>query len=892
MTVQGLASPEPSVWSDGGSQDRWVVTEGVSRSKPPGQRKNLGKAFRSRQCGRANSKEVRSSPRRSRSATCGKNLVAPSSGTSSRLWSVSTTSGAASSQTSSAAELSFYVPVWESSTFSLVPRPADPLANSGVASLLPQTSIYSIEAEEEQQSLGAEDAPGVSEAVLEKNFMRCQTPPRWRPTWLTSALEPNRVEPFDGIEGAGHNARSYEGPDQRLPPRLQVSSPMGERERPFSSRQTTPSRGPKSKMIVAANTVSTSQALVAKVLNQLLPMTSGTSKSERSLSQGNPCRPRSGDTSLSKAVLGLVGARRARRSFDKGRPQGQIPASSSEASPSAETTLTLTRPCTSEGKTPSSVRFEVSGVSDCAGETRSIEAEVVAFRSTLSKSYGNLTRAFRAMKSAAGAHHLRDKCTGHPSSDSSRSESRLTFQEFEWCVIAYLHYGDRRLARRLFAALDRDRSGMVGLWELAQPPAKSEGLVSLIELRRRLLERHASLPQVFREFEEFLETQTTFHHRGGRKNRTVRLEEFVEATSFFGLEAHQAAYFFGIMDSDGNGELTLDEFMEALTSMPRHVLLQDFRQRLLARHASIQSAFSHIAKSVGGASGSARLDRSGFIVALSRLSIPELEAVELFRIIDDDNSGCVSMTELRDALRDVSPSTTLDEFWQRFNAEWPEMAATAGAKDFKSRYKMEGLLAAIVPAHLQEECQAPMARGSPDRPGILSLEAFHAIASLLDISSGNAGELFKGVVSASAWQGRMPQLPTAVEEEDQHLGHVPGQIECEEHDRKEERRGAIIPKGVNITQVHELGENAVYVEDFMDLLQFWIANPALSNREMLRVVDPAKAMISALKTELSITKDKDIGSSARKASPPAAAKGRRDSLNSRKIPKLPWCSYR
>merc|ERR1719343_578768 len=64
------------------------------------------------------------------------------------------------------------------------------------------------------------------------------------------------------------------------------------------------------------------------------------------------------------------------------------------------------------------------------------------------------------------------------------------------------------------------------------------------------------------------------------RKRGMKLPEFVDATAFFGLEPHQATHFFGVMDADGNGSLTMHEFVEALTQMPEEVLLQDLRQRL------------------------------------------------------------------------------------------------------------------------------------------------------------------------------------------------------------------------------------------------------------------------------------------------------------------------
>jgi len=103
-------------------------------------------------------------------------------------------------------------------------------------------------------------------------------------------------------------------------------------------------------------------------------------------------------------------------------------------------------------------------------------------------------------------------------------------------------------------------------------------------------------------------------------------------------------------------------------------LLHDFRQRLLGRFASINVAFQEVA----GKSGlSSRLRCADFEIALVRIGIDRAEAQALFRVIDDDESGDISLEELQDALRVAAPFTSLAEFWHRLVFEWPEIAACA-----------------------------------------------------------------------------------------------------------------------------------------------------------------------------------------------------------------------
>lgn len=516
-------------------------------------------------------------------------------------------------------------------------------------------------------------------------------------------------------------------------------------------------------------------------------------------------------------------------------------------------------------------------------------AEVVAFRANLSRTFGNLTRALRAMKNAAGsagAARAGGPAGGAGAAGGGGAGASLCKAEFEWCVTAFLKHGDRRLAGRLFAALDRDGRGEVGLWELAQPPRLGERLVSMVELRRRILERHRSPWQAFRELEEYLEFRSTGRlgagggaaaasaeaRRGGggggggaasRAKRALKLAEFVEAIAFFGLEPYQATHLFGIMDADGNGLLTLDEFMEALTQMPREVLLQDLRQRLLARHASLAAAF----RELRGASEAVRLGRLDFYSALARLGVVEGEAAELFRIIDEDESGDVSLEELRDALRDVAPAVSLEGFWQRMEAEWPEMAdklresrtsREAGAAAVALR-RAGTLLAELLP----EEELAAASPSAESGQAVFSLSAagFDALASRLDVARSNAAELFARLVEAAALL---------------------------------RRRAAPADAGLGQPATSE-----VYLEDLAELYHLWMEQPAFgpvlgsdgaagaAREDIRQAVAPAQAAIAALKAELASAAARPAGDEQDRSS---RASSRR--VQSRqKQPVLPWRAH-
>jgi len=506
-------------------------------------------------------------------------------------------------------------------------------------------------------------------------------------------------------------------------------------------------------------------------------------------------------------------------------------------------------------------------------------AEVAAFRTALSKSYGNLTRAFRAMKNAVSLHGKGISPSGIGQGSATLESCRLTCAELEWCVSAYLHYGDRRLARRIFAAISKEGKDDIGLLELAP---EGSNLFSLVEFRRLLLERHRSLECAFRELEEYLARSNT--RLRGRGGRMVPLAEFVKATAFFGLTPQQAGHFFSVMDADGDGSLSLNEFLEALTHMPRAVLLSDMRQRLLVRYPSIPHAFRELSHAAGNMQlSSARLDREGFASSLAKLGIVDIEAAELFSLCDDDNSGDVSLDELREAMRDVSPTIRLAEFWQRFAAEWPEIVVAARQEGSSGRVAAGALILEMLPEDLQQACAVSACftlstRGTGSQPQkaiakralcTLSLEAFDALAALLDISRENANEIFRQIQRAASLQRK------------------PASSRVRQKDAEEGTFGSPI--------IRREEKYIVYAEDFLEQLQLWTENPCRRasgdpldpHRDVVQqMVAPTKAAISALKAELLASSrsqpSRDVVRDV------AAARSR---VTTKRLPKLPWQAF-
>eukprot|EP00746_Dinoflagellata_sp_MGD_P016960 gnl/MRDRNA2_/MRDRNA2_138622_c0_seq1.p1 gnl/MRDRNA2_/MRDRNA2_138622_c0~~gnl/MRDRNA2_/MRDRNA2_138622_c0_seq1.p1 ORF type:complete len:573 (+),score=85.61 gnl/MRDRNA2_/MRDRNA2_138622_c0_seq1:55-1773(+) len=349
--------------------------------------------------------------------------------------------------------------------------------------------------------------------------------------------------------------------------------------------------------------------------------------------------------------------------------------------------------------------------------------------------------------------------------------------------------------------------------------SKDGPLMSLTELRRVMLRKYDNPQKAFSALERHLDNRTTSKTRGNsaangnQLRKQLSLAEFIHAISFFGVRPQQARHFFQLMDANNDGNLTLGEFRKALLDMPRDVLLQDFRQRLLNKYPSISDAF----KELGGrdALGQRPLDRTAFALKLLSWGVAEEEAQALFNLIDHDQSGSISMEELRGALREVAPWTSLDEFHRRFACEWPDIAQFAGKGANAHRQGTEKLFALLSPAHLSTDLGV-----MKELPDSLSREAFAEMCNLLDITESNSAELFGVCASSAKWQCRRPG--------------------------------------------GDVDESVVLLDDFFDCLHLWSENPV--NRSVAQLTEkehrrgsandiakhlaPVRGMLKALKGQL------------------------------------------
>ncbi|CAE8639295.1 unnamed protein product [Polarella glacialis] len=262
-----------------------------------------------------------------------------------------------------------------------------------------------------------------------------------------------------------------------------------------------------------------------------------------------------------------------------------------------------------------------------------------------------------------------------------------------------------------------------------------------------------------------------------------------------------------------------------------------------------------------------------FCNCMARLRIAESEAVELFEILDSDGSGGVSLEELSQALRSVSPTISTKDFWQRWAAEWPEVVEAAcecshPVKGREARQHLGFLLAELLPEEIRSTCEG---RSAPQVfLESISSVTFDALAVLLDVSEQNAAEIFERIASTA--NRRDTTTPASLSTKDSSRPQSRHEL------RGPHAKGAVL---------------MIFIEDFAEYIQLWCdrgLNPTDGRRDVVRqAVAPARAAISAFKALLQPHKPSTVQEVALEAT--SQAKAERDRGRKRSLPKLTWQSY-
>jgi hypothetical protein len=274
------------------------------------------------------------------------------------------------------------------------------------------------------------------------------------------------------------------------------------------------------------------------------------------------------------------------------------------------------------------------------------------------------------------------------------------------------------------------------------------------------------------------------------------------------------------------------------------------------------------------------MDCRSFSTALSRLGVVDAEAAEIFKTIDKDGSGDVSLDEFRNALREVAPVISIECFWQRFAAQWPQLCREAAKGGVTARQRAGTLLLELLPRDVRQRCiiteisdHADKSEQPTVRPSFVAFtfEMFNAFASSLDISRANAQDLFQKIAMSSTLR-RRPSLASR-------------------------RTGFATSR--NTTNNLDESAREVDLEDFLEELQLWTDRIATDTKSggnvsncqpehtpfseiMGQMLAPSKAAISAFKAQLA---------------PPVETWNAQDKASSRctvrprRLSKPPWQSF-
>eukprot|EP00928_Gymnodinium_smaydae_P010380 TRINITY_DN13903_c0_g1_i2.p1 TRINITY_DN13903_c0_g1~~TRINITY_DN13903_c0_g1_i2.p1 ORF type:complete len:711 (-),score=203.45 TRINITY_DN13903_c0_g1_i2:167-2299(-) len=205
------------------------------------------------------------------------------------------------------------------------------------------------------------------------------------------------------------------------------------------------------------------------------------------------------------------------------------------------------------------------------------------------------------------------------------------------------------------------------------PPSDEEAAAILERFRRKLLKHHRSVHEAFAKFDASME-----------KDRSLSLEEFRRSAAKINV-VKDVDLIFTLIDADGSGTVSTNEWLAALVGTSPDALLWELRCGLdkhgirfsnahkafeLIRHHDLQKKRLNLDDKdirdslldVGEVRQNLRLRRNDWLkfgLTLG-LSIPCTE--RLFEIVDRDQSGAVDLPEMFEALRATAPDVSLEGF--------------------------------------------------------------------------------------------------------------------------------------------------------------------------------------------------------------------------------------
>lgn len=264
----------------------------------------------------------------------------------------------------------------------------------------------------------------------------------------------------------------------------------------------------------------------------------------------------------------------------------------------------------------------------------------------------------------------------------------------------------------LFKQVDRDGDGLISVSEVQFLLEAAAPIKSLTGLRRRwLASGYATMCAALKTMEE----------GGFNVHRRLSLREFGEALVRVNVSEHNEhmALFNIIMDpSDHKSRVTIGDLMCAVATVSPSLLLEEIRDRLIKRyHGSIGKAYYAIDSNHDGG-----LSYKEFVEkCYDTLDMTVAEAEKAFRMIDVDNSGCITRVEFVSAFAMSEPSLFLEDL----------------------RHKVQQRFRSIKDAFAQSIEQTHLHEGGDPSAASVKLPRFQSILSGVSMSEVDTRVLFE-----------------------------------------------------------------------------------------------------------------------------------------------------
>mmetsp|Transcript_21027 Transcript_21027/g.58585 ORF Transcript_21027/g.58585 Transcript_21027/m.58585 type:complete len:1059 (+) Transcript_21027:149-3325(+) len=231
-------------------------------------------------------------------------------------------------------------------------------------------------------------------------------------------------------------------------------------------------------------------------------------------------------------------------------------------------------------------------------------------------------------------------------------DARIPYEDFCKCLktVSVLDASEHQA---VFAAIcsDRGSNPKVSLEELLAAIATVSPDLLLEDTRARIMKQYGSIDKAYNEIDR---------DKGG----TIESREFSEkAITWLGLSIPEAKKAFRLMDIDGNGEITRDEFVSALRLAEPSLCLEDLRLKIRRSFRSILEVFRvNYADPLSDVMNKEVKVPVARVADLMRpLDFKDSETRTFFELIDVEKAGQLTCVEIIKGIHHFAPACALED---------------------------------------------------------------------------------------------------------------------------------------------------------------------------------------------------------------------------------------